>query len=232
MVNFKVGRTRRSLFVLLVQSNPLATLFIRRMIPVRGDVRVVSEYENLLPLATLSAHLLFVVDGAALRTPLHRYLKYLRQWLPRADVILLGHDPSGADLCRWLFFGIQGFVSYDEIETQFVPAFNAIVEGKLWIPQKLLDRFMRHSTMRPSASAHPLYLFTSRERLVLQLLQGGLSNKEIAFQLKLSQSTVKFHLRNIFSKLGLHDRSSVVKLVNSTQLKSIVESRTGPNIGG
>jgi DNA-binding NarL/FixJ family response regulator len=52
---------------------------------------------------------------------------------------------------------------------------------------------------------------TARERLVVELLQQRLCNKEISARLSISQATVKFHLANIFNKLGLHDRHLVAE---------------------
>ena len=52
--------------------------------------------------------------------------------------------------------------------------------------------------------------FTGRERMVLELLSSGLSNKEIGRMLALSDNTIKFHLRNIFAKLNVSTRTAAV----------------------
>ncbi|MBN8953487.1 MAG: transcriptional regulator [Rhizobium sp. 60-20] len=54
------------------------------------------------------------------------------------------------------------------------------------------------------------YVFTGRERMVLELLSSGLSNKEIGRRLALSDNTIKFHLRNIFGKLNVSTRTAAV----------------------
>jgi DNA-binding NarL/FixJ family response regulator len=54
-----------------------------------------------------------------------------------------------------------------------------------------------------------LEALTPRERLVVELLQQRLCNKEISARLNVSEATVKFHLENVFNKLGVHDRHLV-----------------------
>src|SRR5438270_719609 len=64
-------------------------------------------------------------------------------------------------------------------------------------------------------------VLTDREGEVLQLLKHHLSNKEIGLKLVVSESTVKFHVANIFSKLGIHDRQSVLDFDKSTALPQL-----------
>jgi two-component system, NarL family, nitrate/nitrite response regulator NarL len=57
---------------------------------------------------------------------------------------------------------------------------------------------------------------TSREReVVLALAAGGLSNKHIGRQLNLSEGTVKIHLHNIYSKLGINNRTALVAMAHA-----------------
>ncbi|WP_240535501.1 LuxR C-terminal-related transcriptional regulator [Rhizobium freirei] len=60
------------------------------------------------------------------------------------------------------------------------------------------------------AGSDDLSLFTGRERMVMELLSAGLSNKEIGRTLQLSDNTIKFHLRNIFTKLNVSTRTAAV----------------------
>ena len=60
--------------------------------------------------------------------------------------------------------------------------------------------------------------FTPRERTMLDLLQQRLPNKEIASKLAISERTVRFYLRNVFAKLGVHDRYSAADSAKSGSL--------------
>jgi len=65
-------------------------------------------------------------------------------------------------------------------------------------------------TTQQVANGDDFSLFTGRERMVMDLLSAGLSNKEIGRTLSLSDNTIKFHLRNIFTKLNVSTRTAAV----------------------
>jgi len=67
---------------------------------------------------------------------------------------------------------------------------------------------------------------TRREAEIINLIEKGLSNKEIALQLHIELSTVKNHVHNILDKLQLHSRHSAVKYAKAQGLISSVEART------
>jgi two-component system nitrate/nitrite response regulator NarL len=65
-------------------------------------------------------------------------------------------------------------------------------------------------SLRPRVAAPPAEALTPREREVLQLLSQGLSNKQIAQALRISEHTVKFHVNAILGKLGVQGRTEAV----------------------
>jgi two-component system, NarL family, response regulator LiaR len=81
------------------------------------------------------------------------------------------------------------------------------------------------------ASAAPVEHLTEREREVIRLVAQGRSNAEIAQALIISDKTVKTHISNVLSKLGLQDRTQLAiyaiknSLVDSPALKNIISSR-------
>ena len=79
------------------------------------------------------------------------------------------------------------------------------------VTRRLLDEFARRPRAdRPSPES--LDDLTAREREVLELVAQGMSNREIADQLFVSEGTVKTHIKRIFFKLGLRDRTQAVIL--------------------
>lgn len=79
------------------------------------------------------------------------------------------------------------------------------------VPRKRLQSLlMSEETAQEPAIDEGGYAFTGRERMVLELLSSGLSNKEIGRMLALSDNTIKFHLRNIFAKLNVSTRTAAV----------------------
>lgn len=83
----------------------------------------------------------------------------------------------------------------------------AVCHGGLWVGAELVQRLLR-SLPVPSVgdAADDLALLSERERETAQLVAQGLSNKEIARKLEITERTVKAHVSSVFGKLGLRDR--------------------------
>jgi DNA-binding NarL/FixJ family response regulator len=83
-------------------------------------------------------------------------------------------------------------------------AIQATATGELWVSRRVLSQLARAAI---SAADAPLKL-TRRESEILQLIGVGLTNREIADQLWISNETVRWHVRSLYSKLGVTDRQS------------------------
>ncbi|MGH8960832.1 MAG: response regulator [Jatrophihabitantaceae bacterium] len=108
--------------------------------------------------------------------------------------------------------GASGFLLKDSPPEQVVAAIHAAADGDALIApsvtRRLLDEFVRRP--HPGAADQALAQLTDRERDVLQRLGRGLSNTEIAAELFLGEATIKTHIGNVLSKLGLRDRVQAV----------------------
>ena len=101
-----------------------------------------------------------------------------------------------------------------------------VAAGRRWIPEEALKELMESTANELFEIAPVLKTLTARERNVLQYLVEGLSNKEIARSLGLSDGTVKVHLHNIYTKTGVNNRTSLVALVIGLRVSS-EQSRIG-----
>jgi DNA-binding NarL/FixJ family response regulator len=117
--------------------------------------------------------------------------------------------------------GASGFLLKDVTPDHLVHAVRLVRDGDALlapsITRRLIERFARPDPDRANQH-HDLALLTPREREVLTLLAGGLSNAELAAALHLSEATVKTHLTRILTKLGLRDRVQAVVLAYQTGL--------------
>ena len=98
--------------------------------------------------------------------------------------------------------GGAAFVSKSEQPDFLIDTVAAVAEGRMLFP--FLD-------VR-AINQNPLGTLTRRELEVLSLLAAGQSNKQIAESQSVSPNTVKFHVRNLFEKLGVHSRSQAIAL--------------------
>ena len=110
--------------------------------------------------------------------------------------------------------GASGFLLKDTPAEALVEAVRVVYAGDSVIApgvtRRLLDRFAKLLPTTPDAHAPVVTELTERERDVLLLLARGMSNAEIARALVVGETTVKTHVSNLLSKLGLRDRVQAV----------------------
>ena len=126
--------------------------------------------------------------------------------------------------------GASGFLLKDVTPDHLIHAVRLVREGDALlapaITRRLVERFTRADPER-SALHRDLAGLTPREREVLTLLAGGLSNLELAAALQLSEATVKTHVNRILTKLGLRDRVQAVVVAYETGLVTPSARKSG-----
>ncbi len=122
----------------------------------------------------------------------------IRRQFPAARIIVLTTFDGDEDIYRALQAGARGYLLKDMFGEELMDAIRTVHEGKTRIPpvvaQRLAERIGGQS-------------LTGRELDVLRLIVAGKSNKEIGGELGISEATVKTHINNILSKLGVSDRT-------------------------
>jgi len=104
--------------------------------------------------------------------------------------------------------GARGFMLKDVSYEQLIHAIHAIAAGETLFQPAITHRLLRNVVaVSPRGERSEL---TDREREVVRLMAGGYSNKEIAHALGTAEGTVKNHVSNILSKLGVRDRTRAV----------------------
>ena len=108
--------------------------------------------------------------------------------------------------------GASGFLLKRTPAADLVAGIRVVAAGDALLAPSVTRRLVNQFAHRPAAHAHAKALdaITEREREVLSLVAQGLSNAEIADKLVLSEGTVKTHIKHIFGKLDLRDRTQAV----------------------
>jgi two-component system, NarL family, response regulator NreC len=112
---------------------------------------------------------------------------------------------------RCLDAGASGYVLKDMPVSQLAYAVEAVADGRRYLSPAVVDRVIDHRGLPLERTRTRYDLLTTREREVLKLLADGLSIKEIALRLDRSAKTAEVHKYNLMRKLGLHDRTELVK---------------------
>ncbi|MEU0534124.1 response regulator [Amycolatopsis tolypomycina] len=115
--------------------------------------------------------------------------------------------------------GASGFLLKDVRRDDLVQAVRVVAAGDALLAPSVTRRLIAQYTARPAAPApQRLAELTARERQTLTMIARGLSNAEIAAELVVSEHTVKTHVSNLLSKLGLRDRVQAVIVAYETGL--------------
>jgi DNA-binding NarL/FixJ family response regulator len=188
--------------VLLIENQPLMRLGVRSAISGELDVELVGESENAAGGFALFAQLRPDVTILGLRLPDSCSIDDLDNYFiedPKAKIIVLAEHAGDAEITKALKKGALGYVCKDVSPDDLVKAIRTVAAGRKFIPgdiAAILSENIGQEELTPAEST------------VLRMIVGGMSNKEIAFALDVSENTVKSHVSNIFDKMGVSDRTT------------------------
>ncbi|WP_290713430.1 MULTISPECIES: MadR family response regulator transcription factor [Gordonia] len=143
-----------------------------------------------------------------------RLIGELKRWNPDVAILVLTTFLDDDLVIRAVRAGAQGYVVKDVDTTELVRAIRALSIGGSAFDPRSATAVMRTMAGRHNAAEE----LTDREREVLRLLADGLSNAGIGQRLFISESTVKFHLRNLIRKLGVTKRTDAVYVASKRGL--------------
>lgn len=196
--------TPRRIRVLLADDHPVVRAGLAAVIAQEADLEAVAEAENGAravalyrehqPDVTLMDLRMPVMDGV-------EAIRAIRKEFPAAHILALTTYEGDGDIRRALDAGAQGYLLKDMLLTEVLTAVRAAYAGERVIPTAVAVRL---------AEAPPRSDLTERELEVLALVARGLANKEVASAIGRTDETVKIHLKNVFTKLGVSDRTEAV----------------------
>ncbi|MBI4311527.1 MAG: response regulator transcription factor [Chloroflexi bacterium] len=138
--------------------------------------------------------------------------RLIKAEIPGVKVVMLTVSDDEEDLFEAIKSGAQGYLLKKLRSEVFFDLIAGVAQGEAPISPrmaaKMLEEFSKFGPGRGEADSEQD--LTDREEEVLQLVAQGRTNKEIASQLVVSESTVKYHLRNILDKLHLENRAQVM----------------------
>src|SRR5579884_2626517 len=138
----------------------------------------------------------------------------IRESVPSAKIVMLTVSDEEDDLFDAIKAGANGYLLKEISIEEVADAIRSVVQGQSLISpsmaSKLLNEFNTLARRAEERQQFPVPTLTSRELEVLKLVAKGLSNREIADELFISENTVKNHVRNILEKLHLHSRMQAV----------------------
>jgi two-component system nitrate/nitrite response regulator NarP len=144
-----------------------------------------------------------------------KLIEVLRDQAGAPRIVVYGDDRQGELARLAMLAGAAGFAGRNTPVEKLLDTCLAVAEGQMIFP--FLD--MRE------LQADPILQLTRRERALLEALSTGLTNRELARDFEISANTVKFHLSNLFEKLGVKNRAQAIAFYYASRLPSEAASR-------
>jgi DNA-binding NarL/FixJ family response regulator len=144
-------------------------------------------------------------------------LREIRQRHPACRVIALGLPDEEAALLAWAEAGVAGLVSRDASVEDLLCTIESAVLGDLHCSARVAGALLRSVASHRSVAPRngPFLPLTSRETVIVGLIDDGLSNKEIAQRLGIAVATVKNHIHNLLEKLRVRTRADAAACLRS-----------------
>ncbi|MDP2571485.1 DNA-binding response regulator [Vibrio sp. vnigr-6D03] len=139
----------------------------------------------------------------------------LRNQAPSVPVAIISAETNKQTILQTIAYGAIGFISKSSSREEMTNAFSQIINGNVYLPANIIratddTKFSGQRNKEPAFSADMLSTLTRRQLLVLKSMSQGSANKQIAYDLNISETTVKSHVSAILKKLGVHNRIQAV----------------------
>jgi DNA-binding NarL/FixJ family response regulator len=179
-----------------------------------SDLKVVGQAANISEGLTVAqaTHPDLIITDLALpgATGLQGIVEF-RQKVPASKVLVLTIHDSEEYIRAALSAGAHGYVLKDANRIELIQGVRAVLGGHRHLCSRASSRIVRSYLGEQKAVPRIAAGVTGREREILGMIAGGLSNKRIAVQLKLSVKTVEKHRANLMRKLQLHNVADVTR---------------------
>lgn len=206
--------------VAIADDHPIVLRGLSVLIESHAEFKVVAAESN--GTAALRAIGEFVPDVAVLdlnmpeKTGLE-VLQELTEANATTKVVLLAATATDAEIFDVMSAGAAGLLFKDETTERLIDCLRAVAAGERWASTGRSQEQLARELSRRERWEQLEPLLTGRESEIVQLVAGGVTNKDIAFRLNMTPGTAKVHLNNIFRKLNVASRSELIALVGASK---------------
>lgn len=138
----------------------------------------------------------------------------LRTAHPDIPVVVISAEEDKNVVLKAVTYGAVGFITKSMPRQKITEAIRQILDGQIYLPPDIIrksgDQGGRGSEAGPRVDPELVSTFTRRQLLVFEHMAKGQSNKEIAWELSIAETTVKAHVSAILRKLGVHSRLKAI----------------------
>lgn len=201
--------------IFLVTQNRLLGEALTKIVGERGDLHVMGAApftaELTDRLASLAPDVLLADSTQDTVTGLE-IIPEIRRCAPTAKIVLIGMESDKEIFLNAVHEGVVGFVLKDASSREVGDAVRAVSQGAAVCPPELCLTLFQYVCSGVSFQAGRRLGLTRREQQLVAMIGRGLTNKEIAAQLNLSEHTVKNQVHRMLQKVGVNRRLAIVEL--------------------
>ena len=201
------------LTVLIADDHPLVREALRQALDVEEDMKVVAEASDGEEAVKLASELkpdVVVMDIVMPKVNGIEATRKIKEIAPDTAILILTAYDDDEYVLGLLDAGAAGYLLKSARGRDLVGAIRAIRAGESVLHPNIIARLLKRATVTAVKENTAQGLLSERESEVLRLVALGMSNKEVAEELFLSQRTVKAHLTNVFNKLNVASRSEAI----------------------
>ena len=194
---------------------PLVQEGLSKILEEDKAIKVVSGVSNLIDLIESCKQFAFdiLLLGVELKgLNLTKILGLVKKNKSAKVILLIDRDYSENLLINAIRSGVRGYVLKDVDSSHLIKSVKAVFDGELWAERKLMGKVVDGSSY-PTKKLEvkgQIYDLTETEIKIIKLVLTGMTNREIADELYISEKTVKFHLYKIFKKLTVKNRAGLI----------------------
>ncbi|PAV27158.1 response regulator transcription factor [Tamilnaduibacter salinus] len=153
-------------------------------------------------------------------------LVFMRGQYPGLPVVVVSGSEELQVVRRSIDYGASGFIPKSASLPTITEAIQDVLEGEIWLPDGVAEKVERMQADVTDFS-DKLASLTPQQFRVLGMLSEGMLNKQIAFDLEVSEATVKAHITAVFRKLGVRNRTQAVIAIQQMEIDPSDTSLSG-----
>jgi len=204
---------KNELTVLIADDHPLVREALHRALDVEEDMKVVAEAsdgEEAIKLASELKPNVVVMDIVMPKVNGIEATRKIKEIAPDTAILILTAYDDDEYVLGLLDAGAAGYLLKSARGRDLVGAIRTLRAGESVLHPNIIARLLKRATVTSVKESKAQGLLSEREAEVLRLVALGMSNKEVAEELFLSQRTVKAHLTSVFNKLNVASRSEAI----------------------
>ena len=213
---------------IVADDHPLFRNAISQVLQTMGGEQEVVEAQNM---ASLQIKLSDHPDTDLVLLDLHMpgahgfsALAYVQGHCGKMPVLVVSANEKTDIIQRAVELGAMGFLPKSSGVTTILEAIQTVLQGDIWLPAQAVARGSPTLSQSEQQLMAGIASLTPQQYLVLTMLAEGLLNKQIAYELDVTEATIKAHMTAIFRKLSVRSRTQAVLAIGKLNL----EESTGP----